>query len=326
MTSAQDAGRRGVSQRVRGVLAERPWIGPLAALVVVFVLFGLATPETFLRTQNLLTMARQTVVVGVCALGMTMIIVTGGIDLSVGSVVALTTVIIAARLRDGAGPVSAAVTGVAVAGAVGAAVGVLVGRFRMMPFVVTLGTMSALRGVAKGIAKEQKIDCDPRGLDTLLVSAQGMGPGLFVALGLAVVVALTLTYTRFGRHVFAVGSNEAAARLAGIDPSHVKLLVYTLAGLAFGVGGVMEFSTLTVGDPTDSIGLELDVIAAVVIGGAPLAGGEGSVVGSILGALLMTVIKTGAVHLGLPTWVQEIVTGGIIVVAVALDRARYARR
>lgn len=310
----------------RAVLSERPWIGPLLALAIVFAVFSAATPDTFLRAQNFVTMARQTVVVGVCALGMTMIIVTGGIDLSVGSVVALTTVVIAARLRAGDGPASAALLGVAVATGVGAASGVLVGRFKMMPFVVTLGTMSALRGVAKGIAKEQKIDCDPRGLDALLVSERGLGPGLFLAVLLAVAIGATLTYTRFGRHVFAVGSNEAAARLAGIDPARVKLLVYTIAGVLFGVGGVMEFSTLTVGDPTDSVGLELDVIAAVVIGGAPLAGGEGTVTGSILGALLMTVIKTGAVHLGLPTWVQEIVTGGIIVVAVALDRARHRRR
>jgi len=105
----------------------------------------------------------------------------------------------------------------------------------------------------------------------------------------------------------------------------VKILVYTLSSLLFGVAGVMELSTLTVGDPTDSFGLELDVIAAVVIGGAPLAGGDGSVVGSVLGALLMTVIKTGAVHKGMPSWTQEIATGAIIVVAVAIDRARHAR-
>ncbi len=308
------------------VLRRRPpWLGPLLAVVIVYAVFAALTPDTFLRTQNLLTMARQTVVVAICALGMTMVIVTGGIDLSTGSLVALTTVIVARMLTSGSGPVVAVSVGLLVAAVVGAAIGTLVGRFRMMPFVVTLGAMTILRGAAKGLADEQKIDCDPRGLDKLL-SADVTAPGLWIALALAIAVATMLAYTRFGRHVFAVGSNEAAARLCGIDPARVKILVYAASSFLFGVAGVMELSTLTVGDPTDSIGLELDVIAAVVIGGAPLAGGDGSVVGSVLGALLMTVIKTGAVHKGMPSFSQEIVTGIIIVVAVAIDRARHRRR
>ena len=134
-----------------------------------------------------------------------------------------------------------------------------------------------------------------------------------------------LRYTRFGRHVFAVGSNEATARLCGVEVDRVRLAVYALVGVLVGVAGVLEFSTLTVGDPTDSIGLELEVIAAVVIGGASLSGGEGTIAGSILGALLMTEIRTGGTHMGMPNWVQEIVTGGIILVAVAIDRARQRR-
>jgi ribose/xylose/arabinose/galactoside ABC-type transport system permease subunit len=301
-----------------------PWLGPLIAVLGVYVVFAVLAPDTFVRSQNLLTMARQTVVVAICALGMTMVIVTGGIDLSTGSLVALTTVIVARMLRSGAGPTVAVFVALVVAAAVGGGIGVLVGRFRMMPFVVTLGAMTILRGAAKGLADEQKIDCDPKGLDALL-SADLSAPGLWIALGLAIAVAVLLGYTRFGRHVFAVGSNEAAARLCGIDPVRVKIIVYMLSSLLFGVAGVMELSTLTVGDPTDSIGLELDVIAADVIGGAPLAGGDGSVVGSVLGALLMTVIKTGAVHKGMPSFSQEIVTGIIIVVAVAIDRARHGR-
>ncbi len=300
------------------------WLGPLVALTLVYALFATLTPDTFLRTQNLLTMTRQTVVVAICALGMTMVIVTGGIDLAVGSVVALTTVILARLLQAGMSPAFAVIVALAAATASGAITGVLVGRFRMMPFVVTLGAMSALRGAAKGIAREQKIDCDPRGLDDLL-SASMTAPGIWIAVALAGLVYALLTFTRFGRYVFAVGSNEAAARLCGIDTAGVKIAVYALSALLGGVAGIMEFSTLTVGDPTDSIGLELEVIAAVVIGGAPLAGGEGSVVGSVLGALLMTVIRAGAVHLGMPSWVQEIATGAIIVVAVAVDRARAGR-
>lgn len=303
---------------------RRPWLAPLVAVVLVYAIFGLLTPDTFLRSQNLLTMARQTVVVGICALGMTMVVVTGGIDLSAGSLVALTTVISARLLRGGADPIAAVVMPLLVSGGVGAILGTLVGRLRMMPFIVTLGAMTILRGAAKGMAQEQKIDCDTRGLEKIL-SADPSAPGLWIALLLAILVALLLGYTRFGRHVFAVGSNEAAARLCGIDPARVKIIVYTSSSLLFGIAGIMELSTLTVGDPTDSIGLELDVIAAVVIGGAPLAGGDGSVAGSVLGAVLMTVIRTGAVHQGMPSWTQEIATGAIIVAAVALDRARHTR-
>lgn len=307
-------------------MRRRPaWLGALVALVVVFAVFAALAPDTFLRSQNVVTMLRQTVVVAICALGMTMVIVTGGIDLSTGSLVALTTVIVARMLKDGASPATAILVALAAAAAVGAAIGALVGRVRMMPFIVTLGAMSALRGAAKGVADEQKIDCDARGLDRLL-EADLSAPGIWVAVALAAAVAGALTYTRFGRHVFAVGSNERAARLCGIDPGRIKIAVYTLSSLLAGVAGIMEFSTLTVGDPTDSIGLELDVIAAVVIGGAPLAGGSGSVVGSMLGALLMTVIRTGGVHMGLPSWFQEIVTGAIIVLAAVLDRLRQGRR
>lgn len=306
--------------------SRRPaWLGPLIALLVVYVVFAIITPEhSFLRPQNLPMMGRQTVVVAICALGMTLVIVTGGIDLSTGSLVALTTVIIARLLKSGSSPVFAVICGVAVAAAVGAAIGLFVGRLRMMPFVVTLGAMTALRGVAKGLAAEQKIDCDPRGLDRLL-DASFSSPGIWLALALALAIAVLLDYTRFGRHVLAVGSNEAAATLCGINAARVKILVYALSSMLAGIAGIMEFSTLTVGDPTDSFGLELEVIAAVVIGGAPLSGGEGSIVGSVLGALLMTVIRTGAVHMGMPSWVQEIVTGVIIFVAVAIDRARRPR-
>jgi ribose transport system permease protein len=213
---------------------------------------------------------------------------------------------------------------VACIAAAGFATGAIVTKLRIAPFIVTLGGMSILRGAAKGLANEQKIDVDPQGLDALLAPpAGGLFPsGVWIAVAIAVLAAVVLRATRFGRHVFAVGSNEATARLCGVEVDRVRLAVYTIAGLLAGVAGIMEFSTLTVGDPTDSIGLELEVIAAVVIGGASLSGGEGTIAGSMIGALLMTVIRTGGTHLGLPNWVQEIVTGGIILVAVAVDRAR----
>jgi ribose/xylose/arabinose/galactoside ABC-type transport system permease subunit len=309
---------------VRRLLLKQPWMGPFAALVALWVFFAVRAPG-FASAANAATMARQTTVVAICSVGMTLIIVSGGIDLSVGSAIAFTTVVVAATLKAGAGPGLAVLAGVAAATLAGAASGALVAYLRMAPFIVTLGAMSILRGGAKGLAGEQKIDCDPRGIDSLLAPSSGLllPAGVWIAILLGVAGALALRYTRFGRHVYAVGSNEATALVCGVDVPRVKLLVYALGGALAGIAGVMEFSRLTVGDPTDSIGLELEVIAAVVVGGASLSGGEGTVVGSLVGALLMAVIRTGCTFLGVHNWVQEIVTGGIIVVAVALDRIRH---
>lgn len=308
--------------------SKNPWVGPLFALVVVYALFAALAPSTFARPQNLVTMLRQMSALGVAGAGATLVIVLGGIDLSVGSVVALCTVVAASALKAGSGPTAAALAAVLVAAGAGVVNGAITTGLGVTPFLVTLGTMSILRGAAKGIAHEQKIDADPKGLDDLVLPSHGL-LGLPMAVWILAVAALlvagTLRTTRFGRHVVAVGSNERTARLAGIATNRVKIAVYALAGALAGVAGVIEFATLTVGDPTDSAGLELDVIASVVLGGASLSGGEGSVGGTLLGALLMTVIKTGCTHLGLSNWVQELVTGAIIVAAVALDRARRAR-
>ena len=142
---------------------------------------------------------------------------------------------------------------------------------------------------------------------------------------LALLVAGMLRYTRFGRHIFAIGSNEDTARLCGVAVDRVKIMIYTLIGAFAGLAGLMQFSRLTVGDPTTAMALELDVIAAVVIGGGSLSGGEGSVLGTLAGAFIMTVISSGCEQMGLHNWVQQIVTGSIIVVAVALDRLRHRK-
>lgn len=311
---------------MKQLLARAPWLGPLAALGVTWTFFA-ATAPGFARASSAATMARQSTVVALCAVGMTLVIVSGGIDLSVGSAVAFTTVVVASMLQAGHGALAASLAGIGAASLAGALSGLLVARLRMAPFIATLGAMSILRGAAKGLAGEQKIDCDPRGLDALLApgGALLLPVGVWTALAVGVAGAVALRFTRFGRHVYAVGSNEATARLCGIDVARMKVLVYAVAGGLAGLAGVMEFSRLTVGDPTDSVGLELDVIAAVVIGGASLSGGEGTVTGSLVGAMLMAVVRTGCTFLGVHNWVQEIVTGAIIVVAVALDRVRHRR-
>ena len=150
-------------------------------------------------------------------------------------------------------------------------------------------------------------------------------PGVWLMLVLATFVGGFLRYTQLGRHIVAVGSNELTARLCGIPVERTKIIVYTLGSAFAALAGVLQYSYLTVGDPTTATGMELDIIAAVVIGGASLAGGEGSVLGSLVGALIMTVVANGCTKLELPNWVQEIVTGGIIIVAVAVDRLRHRR-
>ncbi|MCH9023323.1 MAG: ABC transporter permease, partial [Planctomycetes bacterium] len=210
--------------------------------------------------------------------------------------------------------------------------GVLITKLRVVPFIVTLGMMLLVRGTAKGIAKEQKIDVDSEKLGWLKEFLQMVPPeqswmlvpsSVWLMGILAVVVACVLRYTRFGRHVFAIGSNEDTARLCGVAVDRVKIRVYTLIGAFAGLAGVMQFSLLRVGDPTTAMALELDVIAAVVIGGGSLAGGAGSVLGTLAGAFIMTVIGDGCDQMGLANWIQEIVTGAIIVMAVALDRLRH---
>ena len=307
-------------------------LGPLIGLVFVIALFGMLRPRTFLTADNFQIMLLQTAVVATAALGMTIIIISGGIDLSIGSNIALCTVAIALMLAKGVPPIVAALGSIAVGSMCGLLIGTLITKLKLTPFIVTLGTWGALRGLAKGLANESIVTAPETWLNGLLQSP-GPGyrwmlfpPGVWLMLLLTFLTGALLRYTRFGRHVFAVGSNEQTARLCGISVGRTKLLTYAL-GLAFaGIAGLLQFSYLTVGDPTTANGLELAVIAAVVIGGASLNGGEGSVFGSLIGALIMTVVGNGCTKLNLANWIQEIVTGAIIIAAVVLDRLRHRGR
>jgi ribose transport system permease protein len=301
--------------------------GPLLGLLFVSIIFGALIGPRFFSGANLELIARQTAIVCTAALGMTMVIVSAGIDLSVGSVVALTTVVIAVLLRADLGPGAAALGGIVAAAICGLANGILITGLRVIPFIVTLGMMILVRGAAKGLADERRLEAPSTWLNELLRtldpdSALVVPPGIWLLTALALAVAGALNYTRFGRHLFTIGSNERTARLCGIAVERTKIGVYTIAGALAGVAGLLLFSRLSVGDPTVAFGLELDVIAAVIIGGGSLAGGRGSITGTILGACTMAVIAIGCSQRGLANWIQEIVTGAIIVLAVALDRWR----
>ena len=317
-------------QRPVGLQKALNVLGPFIGLILVIALFALI-PEVqgrFLRFANFKSVATQSVIVALGALGMTFIIVSGGIDLSAASNIALSSVIAAYAINAGAAPLVAVVLGVLTGGLVGLANGALVTRLRLIPFIVTLGMMGIARGAAKWIAGNQKIDAPMTWANELMARSPRpswllLAPGVWIVILLAVAMAVVLRYTVFGRHVFAVGSNESAARLCGIRTSRVKILVYSVAGLFCGLSGVMEFSRLTVGDPTVAVGLELDIIAAVVIGGGSLNGGEGSILGTMVGVMIMSFLRNGCTMMGWPNYIQEIIIGAIIVIAVTLDRLRH---
>lgn len=308
-------------------------LGPFLGLVLVIGLFSLKEDlrRTFLTGGNFKIIFIQTVIVALGALGMTMIIISGGIDLGVGSTVALTSVVGASLLLRHYPPVVAGLLTILAGGAIGLVNGTIIAGFRMMPFIVTLGMMGIARGTAKWLANSQTVNPPESAVNAIMAMNEPdtllpLPAGVWLTLGLAAMMSLILRRTVFGRHVFAIGSNEAAARLCGVRVQLQKLLVYAFAGLFFGLAGLMQLSRLTQGDPSVAIGLELDMIAAVVIGGASLNGGTGSISGSLIGALIMAVLRNGSNQMGLETYMQEIVIGGVIILAVGLDKFRQRRR
>jgi len=308
-------------------------LGPCLGLLLVVVFFAVASgaPERYLSTNNLRVVLAQTVIVAISAIGMTLVIVGGGIDLAVGSTIALTGVLCALALRAGWPPLAGVAAAVLAGGVVGLANGLSITRLRVVPFIATLGMLGVARGTAKWLASQTMVNAPPTWVNELAVTfppAPWMvfSPGVWITLGLALLTGFVLRRTVFGRRVFALGSSEPAARACGIDVGRLKVAIYSTAGLFFGLSGVMQMSRLRQGDPTVAAGTELDVIAAVVIGGGSLSGGEGSVLGSMVGALVMAFLRNGSQQMGWPTYVQEILIGVIIVVAVAVDRWRHAQQ
>ncbi|HRE06796.1 MAG TPA: ABC transporter permease, partial [Opitutaceae bacterium] len=301
-------------------------LGPLVGLLAVYALFAALRFDRFVTWSNSSIMLQQTAVIGTGAIGMTLIVISGGVDLSFGSIIAFSAIVVALLLQAGFDPALAALAAVGAGAGAGFVSGALVTRLRLMPFIVTLGMMGVLRGAAKGLADEQPIYPEATWLNDLMqLGNHSLPGGVWVMLVMAVMVGAILRYTRFGRHCFAIGSSEATARLCGIRVERTKTLIYAVGAAFAGLAGVLQFSYLTGGDPTTAVGLELNIIASVVIGGASLAGGRGTIVGTLVGALIMTVVNNGCTKLEMANWVQEIVTGGIIVAAVTLDQFRRGR-
>lgn len=316
-------------------------VGPVLSLMAVIFFFAAADlwrtngDSTFLTKRNLRTVAVQTAMVAVPALGMTLIIVAGGIDLSAGTALALCATVLAWFLKHDYPAPLAIACGIGCGACAGAINGALISSLRVVPFIVTLGTMTCYLGLAKIIADETTVRPDlvkqvPVWLQQLTSTHTGalwfgFPTAVWGTLLGAMLLAVVLRYSVFGRYVYALGANEATARLCGIPVLTMKILVYTLAGAFFGLGGVYQFSRLSSGNPTSGTGLELKIIAAVVIGGGSLAGGRGTVVGTLTGAAIMAVISSGCTQLGLKNPLQEIILGVIIVAAVTIDQLRHAR-
>jgi ribose transport system permease protein len=340
-------------------------VGPIFALVLVIVAFGLADwwkngdDGQFWSAGNARTVSAAVATVFVAALGMTVVIIAGGIDLSAGTAQSLAATVLAWGLMQSKLAASNPWAAIALALGTGAACGfvngALIGRLGVVPFIVTLATMRVYLGFGNALAHETTLRPDLvtqvpqwlqnwlsvradalycpiwflRGVDLRLVrwvvGCLSLPMGVWVSLALAILAAGALRFTVFGRHVFALGSNETATRLCGINVLWMKIAVYSLAGLFFGIAGVYQFSRLSVGQPTSGLGVELRVIAAVVIGGASLNGGRGSIVGTLAGAGIMCVIDSGCTQLGLSDPVQDIVLGVVIVAAVAVDQFRQRR-
>lgn len=316
----------------------------LAALAAVFIAFGLIVPNyAFFSAGNVENILMQSAVFAMAGLGMTMVIITGGIDLSAGSAIALSMIVTAMVLNaggpDGGGQLVAhpawwtllaVAAGTVAAIVAGVVQGALITALGLVPFIVTLGGLEAIRGLAKGIADNQEISPPSNWLyQHLMFPVQGrtfnwqlVPLGVWATLAAAILAAGLLRYTRLGRRIYAIGSNEATARLCGVPVSRTKIAVYAINGLFVGLAGVLEFSKLNLGQPTGAQMYELYVIAACVIGGTSLNGGVGTIAGTIVGTLIIGTLNAGAQQAGWPKWVQEVAIGAIIVAAVALDQLR----
>lgn len=302
--------------------------GILAALIVEIILFSSLSPY-FLTTENILNISLQTSITAIIAAGMTFVILTSGIDLSVGAMVALsgviTTSVLKLPLPFALSLPMAMIAALAIGAVSGTIAGVFVTRFNITPFIVTLALMTIWRGAAYMYTDGRPIWGLPDAFSTL-GSGRILGVPIPTLIMVAVYIAayVTLNKTRFGRYIYAVGGNREAARLAGINTNRMLLSVYLISGMLAAMSGLLLASRMNSGQPGAGLMYELDVIAAVVVGGTSLFGGRGSIIGTFVGAMLIGVLRNGLNLLNVGSYVQMVVLGVVILLAVMLDQMRRA--
>jgi len=302
----------------------------VSVLLLAAVTFLSLQTNTFLTSNNLINVARSFSWIAIAAFGESMVIITGGIDLSVGAVMALAGVITALGLQSGLAVPWALLAGLCTGGLVGWFNGILVGRIRLPPFIITLGTMSIARGITIGLTGGWPVRSLSQGFrnlgqnDMVLGSLSTPIPVLFMLI-IAVMITFLLDFTVFGRHIYSLGDGERALLVAGINTTRLKILAYTFCGLLAAIGGMLMTARLGVAAPTAAMGYELDIIAAAVIGGISLFGGAGSIWGVLLGAAFMQILRNGLVLFGFPAYWQSAAIGAMIIVALLLDYWRRQR-
>lgn len=327
--------RRSPIQRIQGVLHKYPYLSPLVVLVFSVIIFSLINPR-FILPGNLSLMTQQTVIIGTLAIAQTLIILTAGIDLSIGAIMVFGQMVMANLAVSatasnvlpiaGQNPVIAILLGILAAVLAGMINGFLITRFSLPPFIVTLGTLSIFTAITLILFKARTIQ-GPEIPDLLKIMGTSFNIGSFavmtgvlVMLGMFALFAYIMRYTAWGTHVYAVGDDPAAAELSGINVKRVLFSVYTVAGLITGIAAWITIGRVGSASPNVAPGINLDTITAVVIGGTSLFGGRGTMIGTLLGALIVTVVEAGLALAGLDQAYRVLAIGILVIAAVALDQ------
>lgn len=306
--------------KISGGLLQK--LAALSSLLVMIIFFSFSS-EYFLNTGNFMTIALQTAVIGIIAIGMTNVIITGGIDLSVGPILAFSGVMTGFALKAGFPIVIAIVVGIVSGTICGLLNGLLIAKANLPPFIATLGMMMALRGFALAITNGMPIS--GFGDDYANIAGSdlfGIPTPVIIFIVLVLIGIFILKMTRIGKHLYAVGSNEEAARLSGVNVFKTKLFAYGSTGFFCAISGIILSSRLISAQPTEGVGYELDAIAAVVIGGASLNGGKGTLVGTLIGAFIMSTLKNGLNMMNVSAFWQQVAIGLVVLGAVYMDQMR----
>ena len=314
-----------VKESLRRLINRQEFV-VLALLLAALVFLSLWT-DTFFTANNLSNVTRAFSWIAIVAFGETIVIIIGGIDLSVGAIVALTGLVTAYGLRAGLSVPPAIAIGLLTGALAGSVNGSMISRLKLPPFIVTLGTMSIVRGIALSLTGGWPVRTLPPAFRMLGQYDLPLGSWLIplpflIMLGLAVLSSLFLNQTVLGGYIYTLGSSERALRVSGVNPTQIKILVYSLCGVLTAIGGLLMTARLGVAAPTAALGYELDIIAAAIIGGVSLFGGRGSILGVLLGAVFLQVFRNGLILLGFPSYWQSVTIGAVILVAILLDSWR----